>query len=225
MEKTSTCPKCNYVSTDEEFNLCPKCGIVIKKYYERLERGKKTEEDAKLKAQQEKTIREQRQQAQLQEFKSSNRQINCPACQTSISINAVACPKCGQPLTDTARLDEIAKRYRTQIGCGIITAVIILFILLFINLISRTSTETTQITKKDGSVDSRINDLDELCEDFVYYKAKAYKYGREGNEKAASDAREGLAKVNASLSQYRDSDVSSTCEKYDTAENLSKYMK
>lgn len=73
MEKTSKCPKCNYISTDEEFTVCPKCGIIIKKYYEtletrqkieagRLERKQKEEEDAKLKAQQEATTREQRQQ-------------------------------------------------------------------------------------------------------------------------------------------------------------------
>ncbi len=59
MEKTSTCPKCNYVSPDEEFTLCPKCGIIIKKY---LEKKKKAEEEAKLKAAQEEIIREQRQQ-------------------------------------------------------------------------------------------------------------------------------------------------------------------
>lgn len=74
-----------------------------------------------------KTEKEIRQQAQLQEFKSSNRKINCTACRNSISINAVACPKCGQPITDKARLDEIARINRNQM---IIVALIIGFILL-----------------------------------------------------------------------------------------------
>lgn len=68
-----------------------------------------------------------RQQAQLQKFKNSNRKMNCPSCRTSLSINAVACPKCGQPITDMARLDEIARINRNHI---IIAAVIIGFILL-----------------------------------------------------------------------------------------------
>lgn len=76
MEKTATCPKCNYVSPDAEFTLCPKCGIIIKKYYEtletrqtleaeRLERKKKAEEEAKLKAAQEATLREQKLQEEI----------------------------------------------------------------------------------------------------------------------------------------------------------------
>lgn len=68
-----------------------------------------------------------RQQEKLQQFKNSNRKIKCPSCRNSISINAVACPKCGQPITDTARIDEIARINRTQI---IIAAIIIGFILL-----------------------------------------------------------------------------------------------
>ena len=43
MEKTSKCPKCNYVSTDEEFSVCPKCSIIIKKYYDTLETRQKLE--------------------------------------------------------------------------------------------------------------------------------------------------------------------------------------
>lgn len=34
MEKTMSCPKCNYSSSTEEFNVCPKCGVIVKKYFE-----------------------------------------------------------------------------------------------------------------------------------------------------------------------------------------------
>ena len=76
MEKTANCPKCNYVSADEEFSLCPKCGIIIKKYYEtlearqeleaqRLKRKQEAEEEVKFKAQQQETLRAQREQEEV----------------------------------------------------------------------------------------------------------------------------------------------------------------
>lgn len=65
MEKSSSCPKCNYVSTTEEFSLCPKCGIIIKRYHESLEKKIKVEDEAaNLKAHQEQIISEQRQKQQ-----------------------------------------------------------------------------------------------------------------------------------------------------------------
>ena len=82
-----------------------------------------------------------------------------------------------------------------------------------------------QLAKKDGTFDKRANDLDELCKDFVYYKAKAYKYGREGQQEKAQEARNSLEKTNIWLSQYNESDVTKTCSQYDTEENLAKYMR
>ena len=67
-----------------------------------------------------------------------------------------------------------------------------------------------QVAKKDGTFDKRANDLDELCKDFVYYKAKAYKYGREGQQEKAQEARNSLEKTNIWLSQYNESDVTKT---------------
>ncbi len=92
------------------------------------------------------------------------------------------------------------------------------------SLATQTSPDA-QVTKKDGTVDSRPNDLEELCKDYAYYKAKAYKYGREGDEQAAAEARKSFEKVNIWLSQYAEGDVSKTCSKYDTSENLSRYMR
>lgn len=52
-----------------------------------------------------KAIKKIRQQEQLKEklqtYKNNKRKMNCPSCRTSISVNAVACPKCGQPMTDS----------------------------------------------------------------------------------------------------------------------------
>jgi hypothetical protein len=74
-----------------------------------------------------KAEKEIKQQTQLLEYKKSNRKINCPSCRNNISINAVACPKCGQPITDMARIDEIA---RTNMNRIIVVAVIVVFISL-----------------------------------------------------------------------------------------------
>ncbi len=82
-----------------------------------------------------------------------------------------------------------------------------------------------QIAKKDGTMDKRPNDLDELCKDFVFYKAKTYKYEREGQQEKALEARISLDKTNIWLSQYHESDVAKICSQYDTKENLAKYMR
>ena len=83
----------------------------------------------------------------------------------------------------------------------------------------------SNIKKKDGTVDQRINDLDELCKDWVYYKAKILKHSKEGDEKAAAKARINFVAVNRDLSEYHDKDVSTTCAKYDTRENIQKYLR
>jgi hypothetical protein len=83
----------------------------------------------------------------------------------------------------------------------------------------------SRIAKKDGTFDARENDLDEICQDWVRAKAKAYKYGREGNQEAAAEARKDLADTNRWLSAYPDADVSRVCAIYDTSENLSKWMR
>lgn len=114
---------------------------------------------------------------------------------------------------------------------------IVLIALVGINLLSAMfggdKTETPkkqepvkqQIAKKDGTYDERENDLDELCKDWVYLKAKTYKYGREGNVEEAQKARESFQRTNVWLSEYRDEDVARVCQQYDTKENLINYMR
>jgi len=80
------------------------------------------------------------------------------------------------------------------------------------------------IAKRDGTIDPRHNDLDELCKDWVYYRTKILKYTREGDLQAAAKARAAFADINRWLNQYRDEDVSSTCAKYDTPEFIRRYM-
>jgi hypothetical protein len=90
---------------------------------------------------------------------------------------------------------------------------------------TRQQSPKQQYAKKDGTFDERKDDLDELCQDYVFYKAKIYKYAHEGNEKKTQEARVKFKEINYYLSQYSDSDVAKVCSQYDTRENAVKYMR
>ncbi|KAF0143290.1 MAG: hypothetical protein FD156_2764 [Nitrospirae bacterium] len=84
-----------------------------------------------------KKIRQQEQlQKQLQRYKNSNRKMNCPSCHTSISVNAVACPKCGQPITDSIWKKEILrKQNNSNVLAAIVSIPAVLFVCLVIAVI------------------------------------------------------------------------------------------
>lgn len=80
-----------------------------------------------------KKIRQQEQlQKQLQRYKNSNRKMNCPSCHASISVNAVACPKCGQPITDSIWKKEILRK---QNNSNVLAAIVLIPTALFVCLI------------------------------------------------------------------------------------------
>lgn len=72
MKRTSSCPKCNYVSLDAEFELCPKCGIIIEKYFLILER--KATEEAQAKTRHDENITNEPQQEELKRKQGYERQ-------------------------------------------------------------------------------------------------------------------------------------------------------
>lgn len=64
------------------------------------------------------------------------------------------------------------------------------------------------IAKKDGSYEStRCNDLEELCKDYYYFRAKIIQASRNGNTQKAGEYRNSFNQINDWLSQYHDSDV------------------
>lgn len=72
--------------------------------------------------------------------------IKCPTCKSSISINAQACPKCGETLTEEIRQEiikkekESAKKLRkTLVVIGVILLTIILLSKIFPDLSKNTS--------------------------------------------------------------------------------------
>lgn len=74
--------------------------------------------------------------------------------------------------------------------------------------ISQASSPECNIAKKDGSMDERKCDLQELCKDWIFYRRKIMEYSNEGNVAKATDARASFNRVNQWLSAYQDSDVS-----------------
>lgn len=64
------------------------------------------------------------------------------------------------------------------------------------------------VMKKDGAYDSRANDLEEMCRDYVFYRNRILKYTRSGNYGEASSARSSFNQINNTLNlQYSESDI------------------
>lgn len=56
--------------------------------------------------------------------------ILCPACKKKVSIEAQACPHCGQPIDDTHREKERQKTKAGKMGCLVLLALIFAIIIL-----------------------------------------------------------------------------------------------
>lgn len=63
------------------------------------------------------------------------------------------------------------------------------------------------VTKKDGSLDERPDDLEELCLDWVFYRDKIVEYTQAGNTKKADEARIAWNDINIWLDEYHENDV------------------
>jgi hypothetical protein len=63
------------------------------------------------------------------------------------------------------------------------------------------------VTKKDGSLDARPNDLEELCLDMLYYRKKIIEYTQSGETNKADEARISFNQTNAWLSAYDENDI------------------
>jgi hypothetical protein len=63
------------------------------------------------------------------------------------------------------------------------------------------------VTKIDGSLDARPNDLEELCLDWLYYRDKILEYTQAGKTDKATDARTAWNEINVWLNEYNENDV------------------
>lgn len=63
------------------------------------------------------------------------------------------------------------------------------------------------ITKRNGMLDERVCDLEELCKDWVFYRARIARYQNSGDTRKANEARQSFQRINNWLSDYREEDV------------------
>jgi Domain of unknown function (DUF4177) len=68
----------------------------------------KQEEEIKKK-ENERRIKEEEDRLKFETTKNNVTLINCPTCSNEISVNASACPKCGEPLTEQSKNTAIEK--------------------------------------------------------------------------------------------------------------------
>jgi tetratricopeptide (TPR) repeat protein len=63
------------------------------------------------------------------------------------------------------------------------------------------------VTKKDGSLDDRSNDLEELCLDYLFYRNRIIEYEQAGQTEKATEARTAWNEINVWLTEYNEDDV------------------
>jgi hypothetical protein len=63
------------------------------------------------------------------------------------------------------------------------------------------------VAKKDGSLDVRPNDLEELCLDWLYYREKILEYTQSGETDKADKARTAWKEINVWLTVYDENDI------------------
>lgn len=118
--------------------------------------------------------------------------INCPACQNKISFNAQACPKCGEPITDSIRQKEIDRIKGTKVLWAII-AILGFFLLLWLSSISpKSDTHTPPSSGSNDSIERTRKELDrkEIGGKIDDLLPQLEEYCRQGNDKACKEYEE-----------------------------------
>ena len=154
----------------------------------------------------------------------------CKECEKPVSTDAKTCPHCGT---------SAPAKKKTKGGIG--KLLLIVFVIGLVAMIlpkqdkatpvasappkaqakspplkkaEKVLPEECKITKKDGTLDARECDLEELCKDWVFYKRKAVEYSSEGNEAKAVDAQRSFKQTNIWLSAYREEDVQACLKRH-----------
>jgi hypothetical protein len=79
------------------------------------------------------------------------------------------------------------------------------------------------VKKLDGST-VPLADLEGICQDVVYNKAKIIKHQREGNQSKADEARAYFKSFSADLKEFAPTDRDACMDKFDTPANIAKYQ-
>jgi len=167
------CPECSQNISDKA-ESCPKCGFPVKDIIPKT--------------------------------------VNCLDCNTGFDLYAEVCPQCGlfnsqkykyivpaepevERLFETTSVETLQKEKSSKVS------VIFKFIgiLFAIGLISQLFNSNISTSKRESnlsgsdiarsSASSYENDLEERCKDWIYYRNRAYKLGKEGDLRGSEEAR------------------------------------
>lgn len=87
---------------------------------------------------------------------------------------------------------------------------------------AKKATPVETVTRTDGVVVPR-SELEQICQDVVYNKAKIIKHTRESNPAKAKEARAYFRSFSADLKAFQQKDRDRCMEKFDTPANIQKY--
>lgn len=86
-----------------------------------------------------------------------------------------------------------------------------------------TQTVVETVTRIDG-VTVPISELEQICQDVVYNKAKIIKHNRENNSAKVEEARAYFRSFSNDLKAFHQKDRDRCMEKFDTPANIQKYQ-
>ncbi|HQQ88226.1 MAG TPA: hypothetical protein PLA72_09520 [Smithellaceae bacterium] len=117
-------------------------------------------------------------------------QKECPFCKETIQEEATICKHCKSqlPLTTSPPPPE-KKWYKTWKGLLLLLFVLMVFMGIVSNQTTTKPTNDSSVTIKKSNVANYENDLTERCKDWIYQRNRAYKLGKEGDQKGAEKAR------------------------------------
>ena len=144
----------------------------------------------------------------------------CRECGGQVSTDAKTCPYCGTSAPAKKKIQGMGRWLLIFLAIGLVAAVL--------PKRDKATTATAQpptqvapvekkpekvlppeckVAKKDGTLDPRECDLEELCKDWVFYRRKAVEYSADGNAEKSREYQTGFNKTNIWLSAYREEDV------------------
>ena len=146
----------------------------------------------------------------------------CRECGKQVSTDAKTCPHCGTSA-------PAKKKAKGGIGKWLLIVFAIGLVAMVLPKKDKATTATVKppvqaapvaakkpekvlpaeckVTKKDGTLDQRECDLEELCKDWVFYRRRAIESANDGNAEKAREYQVGFNKANVWLSAYREEDV------------------
>jgi len=81
-EQAQICPACSYSADDREFQVCPRCGLIIRKYYDKKRQT---------------------------ELGTVSGEAACGICGSALDSARAVCPKCGGPEASSKSTSSIGK--------------------------------------------------------------------------------------------------------------------